>query len=67
MDSMTVETYIALLHDGASPTADGNPVVCPFQPDGTPKPTIDHHGTLYHLLHTPHEVGVYDYRREAPA
>lgn len=60
---MTIETYIALLHEQNTPTPAGQPVLCPLQPDGTPKPTIDHGGVLYHLLHTQSGPGVFDYGR----
>ncbi|WP_231917821.1 hypothetical protein [Microbacterium pygmaeum] len=62
---MSIETYIALLHEGPTPTDDAEPVLCPLRPDGTPKPEIDHHGVVYQLLDTPTGPGAYDYIRRS--
>lgn len=64
---MKVETYIALLHDDQTPTPYGRPVLCPFQPDGTPKPAIDHHGSIYHLNDHRGQGNTFDYVQEAIA
>jgi len=63
---MTVQTYIAVLHDGPIPTAAGQPVVCPLQPDGTPKPEIDHNGEIYYMTEVENTAGVVDYHRTQP-
>lgn len=55
---MTIQTYIALLRGSAA--GDGRRVVCPLQPDGRPKPVIDHHGVLYRLSGSEGD-GVYAY------
>lgn len=61
---MTVETYIAVLHDESSKTLPGESVLCALQPDGTPKPVVDHHGVMYRILPTQDSAGVIEYRRE---
>ncbi|WP_234058077.1 MULTISPECIES: hypothetical protein [Microbacterium] len=60
---MTIETYIALLHEDVTPTKEGRPVLCPLQPDGTAKPVIDHDGVLYHLIGSNSGADVFDYTR----
>lgn len=60
---MAIETYVAILHESSTPTDSGLPVVCPLQPDGAPKPTIDHRGVLYQLLDTDRGSGVLDFGR----
>lgn len=62
VESMTIKTYIAVLHDGSTTSDGGQPVACPFQPNGTPKPVIDHHGLMYRLIDGQAPSGIYDYR-----
>ncbi|MGD2204510.1 hypothetical protein [Microbacterium maritypicum] len=61
---MSIETYVAVLHDTDATPVDREPVLCPLQPDRQPKPIIDHEGVLYELLgdQSPGD-GVFDYRR----
>jgi len=59
---MTIKTYTAVLHDGPIPTAEGQPVLCPFQPDGTPKPVVDYHGAIYRLMPDQIAVDFFDYQ-----
>jgi len=63
---MTIKTYIAMLHDGPTPTEEGQPVVCPFQPDGTPKPVLDHQGRIFHLMEMQGSADIFDYRLSPP-
>ena len=63
---MTIETYVAVLHDGPRTSADGEPVLCPLQPDGTPKRVLDHHGVLYRLNDVQTGARIFDYRRVEP-
>lgn len=60
---MPIETYVAILHDDEVTCGGGESVLCPLQPDGQPKPIIDHDGVLYDLLATPSRDGVFEYRR----
>jgi hypothetical protein len=60
---MTIDTYIAMLHDGPVADQSGEPVLCPLQPDGNPKPTLDHHGIIYQLVSEAAEGEIFDYRR----
>jgi len=62
---MSIETYLAVLHDDAMEHT-GESVVCPLQRDGQPKPVIDHDGVLYHLLGSQRKDGAFDYRRARP-
>ncbi|WP_426183466.1 hypothetical protein [Microbacterium sp. TWP3-1-2b2] len=61
---MSIETYIAVLHDDEAAADDGESVLCPLQPDGQPKPSIDHDGVLYDLLEVQSRDGVFEYKRE---
>lgn len=63
---MTIKTYVEVLHDGPTSTDEGQPVLCPFQPDGLPKPVIDHDGVIYRLNDTQNAPGMFDYQK-APA
>ncbi len=60
---MSIETYIAVLHDDEAATEGGESVLCPLQPDGEPKPIIDHDGVLYDLFKAQGRDGVFEYRR----
>lgn len=60
---MSIETYIAVLHDDEAAADDGESVLCPPQPNGQPKPSIDHDGVLYDLLEAQGPDGVFEYRR----
>lgn len=63
---MSIETYIAVLHDENAMLDDGVSVLCPLQPNGKPKPIIDHDGVLYDLLGPETQDGVFEYRRARP-
>ncbi|MEV8360075.1 hypothetical protein [Microbacterium sp. NPDC076895] len=60
---MSIETYIAVLHDDEAAADRGESVLCPLQPDGQPKPILDHDGVLYDLLEAHGRDGVFEYRR----
>ncbi|MCK3770983.1 hypothetical protein MZK47_15020 [Microbacterium aerolatum] len=59
---MTIKSYTAVLHDGPIPTAAGQPVLCPFQPDGSPKPVVDYHGAIYRLMPGQIAADFFDYQ-----
>ncbi|WP_390178632.1 hypothetical protein [Microbacterium sp. MTN4-26] len=50
------------MHDGVTPTAVGEPVLCPFQPDGSPKPVVDHQGRIYRLMDSQDASDFFDYQ-----
>ncbi|WP_404438209.1 hypothetical protein LG322_04065 [Microbacterium aerolatum] len=60
---MSIETYIAVLYDDEAAADGGDSVLCPLQPDGKPKPIIDHDGVLYDLVKAQGRDGVFEYRR----
>ena len=59
---MTTKTYSAAMHNGVTPTAVGEPVLCPFQPDGSPKPVVDHQGRIYRLMDSQDASDFFDYQ-----
>lgn len=60
---MSLETYVAVLHDEKVTPDGGETVLCPLQPKGQPKPIIDHDGVLYDLVANDSRRGTYTYRR----
>ncbi|WP_438354665.1 hypothetical protein [Microbacterium sp. CJ88] len=64
---MTIKTYVAVLHEGPVPTSAGEPVVCPLQPDGSPKSVLDHHGVIFRLMEQQTSFGFFDYQRDSQA
>jgi hypothetical protein len=61
---MTIATYLAVLHDGPTPTGAGEPFERPLDPGGTPKLVLNQHGASYRLVNQQTAFGFFDYQTD---